>query len=378
MNTIPILIKRIELLQLRQCVGAALNVNNLQHFAAFSREQTYKSRQLSVYSALLNSADDSENAKNKQTKRLRWNRGYSAEDDKFIATQIELHGYNSKTFKKIVKELGLKDIGYQNIGKRYKFHIANKPSVKGRFSSQEDETILDYVARNGQTVSALEDLTLLLGRCSPHAVKARLNYLNTGNVRIQQHWKDKDYNQLIKFSIDNRHFYQHNGKDNNYLPENIRISDLDDLAKKLQRSPQACAAIWKHTVLPVLKTYNRGLSLKWNWLWQIYLMELVIERKVEKSKDINIYELLDNEPFAGQTYASLSRFVRRFEYNSHKIIKPSGDQKSTKIKTDDILWEKVAVSYNQKSYKILCYNEKKKEEKLIQAQNMIYYYNKLV
>ena len=378
MNSVSILMKRIELLQLGQFVGAALNVKNLQHLAAFSREQSYKSRQLSVYSTLLKSADDSENAKNKPNKRLRWNRGYSAEDDKFIATQIELHGYNSNTFKKIVKELGLKDIGYQNIGRRYKFHIANKPTVKGRFSSQEDETILDYVTHNGQTSSAIEDLTLLLGRSSPHAVKVRLNYLKTGNVRIQQQWEDKEYNQLIKFSIDIRNLYQHDGKDTNYLPENIRISDFDDLAIKLQRSPQACAATWKHTVLPVLKTYNRGLSLKWNWLWQIYLMELVIESKVEKSKDINIYELLDNEPFAGQTYASLSRFVRRFEYNSHKIVKPRGDQNSTKIKTDDILWEKVAVSYNQKSYKLLCYNEKKKEEKVIQAQNLIYYYNKLL
>ena len=369
MNCVPILRKRIDLLQLRQFVGAASNVKNLLHFVAISREQTYKSRQLSVYATLLNSADDSGNAKNKPTKRLRWNRGYSAEDDKFIATQIELHGNNSKTLKKIVKELGLKDNGYQSIGRRYKFHIANKPSVKGRFSSQEDETILDYVTRNGQTCSAIEDLTLLLGRSSPHAVKARLNYLNTGNVRIQQNWEDKDYKQLIKFLIDNRHIYQHDGKDTNYLPENIRISDLDDLAIKMQRSPQACAAIWKHTVLPVLKTYNRGLSLKWNWLWQIYLMELIIERKVEKSEDLNIYELLDNEPFAGQTYASLSRFVRRFEYKRHKI---------KDITKDDILWEKIAVSYNQQSSKILCFNEKMKEEKLLQAQNMIYYYNKLV
>ena len=356
MNCTLTLIKSSKLGQLEQFFASTLRLQKGCDPAPLPLTLVNRSRHLSLNNVAFKDAVDSKNVKSSIGKKVRWNKGYSAADDNLIATQIELYGRNRANCRKIAKEIGLNENSYLAILQRHKFHIVNQPTVKGEFSPKEDKTILDYVNKHGLSTKTIETLTLRLGRSSPTAVRARLNILSSKTERKPRQWTLEDDTLMVKFVVKN---FMH--KDSNELPEKLKRCDVENFAKNMQRSTNTVYYHWKNPVLPILKTHIIGLNLEENWLWQKRLMMHIIEEKIERSSDINYYELLAKE-IIGQTYTSLSHMVRQFSYKT---------QNSVKVLSNDILWQRVEKSYLDESPQMLCFSEKRQLKQLELIHNII-------
>ena len=70
-------------------------------------------------------------------------KGYSEADDKYIIQQVKKYGYEQKTFVEIAKKLGKKYPHHVKL--HYDNHLSKTPKVKGPFSPEEDEKIVDYI-----------------------------------------------------------------------------------------------------------------------------------------------------------------------------------------------------------------------------------------
>merc|ERR1712223_2118129 len=274
---------------LEQFFASTIRLQKCSNSAALLQAQVDQSRYLSINNALFKAAVDSQKEKSSIVRKLRWKKEYSIADDNLIAKQIDLYGSNIATGKKLAKELGLKEQSYRAILNRHKFHIANKPTVKGDFSTHEDQTILDYVKENGRSLNTIKDLTLLLGRGSPRAVK--------GILFEPKQWTLEEEEIMVKYIVKN--FLVKNSND---LPEQIQPPNFKNLTIEMQRSPNSVYNHYYQIVLPILKTHSRGLPMEENWMWQKHLMLHIIKQKIEKWNDINYYELLTKSSFVGQTY----------------------------------------------------------------------------
>merc|ERR1712223_580250 len=346
---------------LEQFFASTIRLQKCSNSAALLQAQVDQSRYLSINNALFKAAVDSQKEKSSVLKKLAWKKEYSITDDNLIAKQIKLYGSNIATGKKLAKELGLKEQSYRAILNRHKFHIANKPTVKGDFSTHEDKTILDYVKKNGRSFNTIEDLTLLLGRGSPNSVRKRLLALSSEIVMEPKKWSSEEDAIMVKYIVKN--FLD---KDLNDPPEQIKPADFENISLQMQRSPKAVYDHYYHIVLPILKTHTRGLPMEENWMWQKYLMRHIIERKIEKPHDINYYELLTESSFVGQTLYSLKSMVKKFNYKT---------QNNKSVLTNDILWKRVEKSYCGKTPQLLCFSEKRQAQMLKRIHNIIEVYD---
>lgn len=356
MNYPLTLLKSSQLGQLEQFFASTLRLQKCCDPASLPLTLANQSRYLSLNNVAFKDAVDSQNEKISTGKKVRWNKGYSVADDNMIAKQIELNGRNTATCKKLAKEIGLKENSCWAILIRHKFHIANQPTVKGDFSPEEDKTILDYVNKNGRSTKTIEELTLLLGRGSPKSVTGRLKILSSTTETKPRQWTLEDNTIMVKFFV--RNFID---KDSNEIPEKFKTSDVENFAIKMHRSTSAVYHHWTNPVFPILKTHTMGLPLEENWLWQKRLMMHIIEGKIEKSSDINFYKLLAEE-IIGQSYSSLSRMVRQFNYKT---------QNSVKVLSNDVLWKRVEKSYLDKSSQMLCFSKKRQAKQLELIHNII-------
>ena len=360
MNSFVKLVQRFEAEPFKQFIRYSSCISQLRAELKQPQNLANPSRHFSVCKIYLKSGD-LQNAK-ARTKRAKSNYGYSSDDDDFIAKNIKLYGDDIATRSSIGKELG-KDQNCIRI--RYKFHIANQPKVKGTFSPKEDSTILEYLDKNGISINTIEDLTLILGRSSPHSVRTRHIYLTGKNIRSPKQWTLEDEAQLLRSLINDKA-----NSDFNVELENVKFSDFENVATKLHRTPGGCYYHWYQVILPILKTHTKGLPLEWNWLWQQKIMLHITRKKVESYKDVNINELLTKKAFSGQTYASLAHFVHGFEYSTRN---------QEKIKNiHHVLWQSVAIPYQNRSSSLLCFNQKRQEKKSEQAQSIIEQYEKLI
>ena len=360
MNSFVKLAQRFETETFKQFIIYSSCLSQLPAKLQQPQSLTNQSRHFSVCKIYLKSGD-SQNAK-ARTKRAKNNYGYSIDDDNFIAKNIELYGDNTTTCTRIAKELG-KD--KNSIRIRYKFHIANQPKVKGTFSPKEDTAILDYLDKYGTSMNIIEDLTLTLGRGSPHSVRTRHTYLLSKNLMSRKSWTLEDDAQLVRYLV--------NDKINRGLSfevEGVKFSDFENVAIELHRSTGACYNHWYQAIAPVLKTHTKGLSLEWNWLWQKHIMLHITRRKLESYKDVNINALLTEKAFSGQTYSSLAHFVNPFTYQKRNQV--------TKKNIHHVLWQSVGIAYQNRSFTLLYFNKKLQEKKREQAQFIIEQYEKLI
>ena len=361
MNCILKLTQSGHLGKLEQLFASTIRLQKCSNSAALLQAQVKQSRYLSIYNALFKGAVDSQREKSSIVKKITWKKEYSRDDDNLISKQIELYGSNIATGTKLAKELGLKEQSYQAILNRHKFHIANKPTVKGDFSTHEDNTIIDYVKKNGRSLNTIKDLTLLLGRGSPNSVRKRLLKLSSETVMEPKQWTLEEDEIVVKYIV--KSFLV---KSSNDLAEQIKLSDLENLTSELQRSPNSAYTHYYEFVLPILKTHTRGLPMEENWMWQKDLMLHIIEKNIEKWNDIDYYELLTKSSFVGQTKQSLARFARNLS-----CVR----QNNSRLLADEILWKRAEKSYYEQSPKMLCFSETLQAKKLERIQNIIKAYD---
>merc|ERR1712223_2362333 len=165
-------------------------------------------------------------------------KGYSEADKKFIIQQVKKYGYKQETFVKIAKKLGKKHPYVVQL--HYDSYLAQTPKVKGPFSKEEDEKILDYIKAHGRSNKSIKEITNELSRGSFGSVKLRHDKLVSKNEfetnAIQKNWElDKDQ-KLIDHIIKLKNI-KDGGCDQ---LEQVKPSDFIDIGKELKRSSSSC------------------------------------------------------------------------------------------------------------------------------------------
>merc|ERR1711994_201777 len=126
-------------------------------------------------------------------------KGYSEVDNKFIIQQVKKFGYERGSFVKIAEKLGKKNT--DAVKQYYDNFLSQTPKVKGPFSKEEDEKILDYINVHGKSNKSFKDITNELGRGSFGSVKLRHDRLVSKNEfetnAISKQWELDEDKKLI-------------------------------------------------------------------------------------------------------------------------------------------------------------------------------------
>merc|ERR1719367_313693 len=231
--------------------------------------------------------------------------GYSEADDKYIIQEVKKYGYVRETFVKIAKELGKKrpDV----VKSYYDNHLYQTPKVKGSFSPEEDEKILEYIKVHGRSTKSFENITNELGRGSLSSVKKRHDKLASKNEfetnAIRKTWELDEDQKLIGHIIQLK-----NIKDNSCdLLEQVKLNDFMDIGKELKRSSGSCYAKWMEHIVPTLKTCI--LNLPMNLQWKKDLLHHIVKNKVKTKKELDI-EFILKEVAPAQTSISLLAYLK--------------------------------------------------------------------
>jgi len=248
-------------------------------------------------------------------------RGYSEADDKFIIQQVEKYGYEQATFVKIGRKLEKKHPHVVKL--HYDNYLSQTPKVKGPFSQEEDEKILDYIKVHGRSEKSIKDITNELGRGSFASVKSRHHRLVSENEfetnAIRKNWELEEDQKLIDHIIKMK-----NIKDNSCDQlEQVKSSNFIDIGTELKRSSDSCYNRWMNQIVPTLKTFIFELPMTNDWKKD--LLRHIVENKIKNKKELDI-EFIFKEIAPAQTSKSLLLYL-----NNLKKERIDGVQKPSKL-----------------------------------------------
>ena len=139
------------------------------------------------------------NRNTKETKR------FTEEDDNFILTYVEKNGESKTTWQELATKLGSDHP--QSIKSHY--HNLLKNFVKGKYTKKEDKIILDYVKINGNSTQTFRNLRKELNRGYSNTIRTRFEYLQNKPSKKRSPWQIEEDIMLMEhfFQVNNR-FYQ--------------------------------------------------------------------------------------------------------------------------------------------------------------------------
>ena len=291
-------------------------------------------------------------------------KGYSEADDKFIIQQIQKYEYEPGTFVKIAKKLGKKNP--YNVKRYYDNYLSKTPKVKGPFSPDEDEKILDYIKVHGRSNKSFENITNELGRGSFHSVMLRHDKLVSENEfetnATRKIWELDEDQKLIDHIIQSK-----NIKDNSCdLLEQVKLNDFTNIGKELQRSKSSCYSRWMEKIVPTLKTCIMRLPMTNDWKKD--LLHYIVKSKLKTKKEIDI-EFILKEIAPAQTSTSLLGYLKII---TQETI--NGVQKQSKLPLFDLASKRLRSPSNP----IFNEDHKKEQKRQEWCTNIISYYKKLM
>ena len=238
-------------------------------------------------------------------------KGYSEADDKYIIQQVKKYGYKQETFVRIAKKLGKK---YPATVKfHYDIHLSQTSKVKGPFSQEEDEKILNYIKVHGRSNESFKHITNELGRGSFRTVRLRHNRLVSQNEfetrAIRKNWELDEDQKLIDHI-----FKMKNVKDDGYdRLEQVKPNDFIEIGKELKRSSSSCNNRWILQIVPTLKSGIMKLPMTSDWKKD--LLHHIVENKIKNKKELDIQFILKKVAPA-QTSASLLLYLQGLQLES--------------------------------------------------------------
>ena len=248
-------------------------------------------------------------------------KGYSEADDKYINLQVKKFGYERKTFVKIAKKLGKKHPHVVQL--HYDNYLAQTPKVKGPFSQEEDEKILDYIKVHGRSERSFKDITNKLGRGSFSSVKSRHDRLLSKNEfetkAIQKNWELDEDQKLIDHIIKSKDI-----KDNGWDQlEQVKQNDFVDVVRELKRSSISCYIRWLKQIVPTLKSCILQLPITLDWKKD--LLHHIVKNNIKNMKELDI-EFILKEIAPAQTSLSLIQYLHHLKQETI-----DGAQKPSKL-----------------------------------------------
>ena len=134
------------------------------------------------------------NRDTKEAKRL------TEEDDNFILTYVEKNGESKTTWQELATKFGVDEPS--SIKSHY--HQLLENFVKGKYTKEDDEIILNYVKIHGNSFPTFKKLRAKLNRANASDIKRRFEYLQTKPSKRPVPWDIEEDTILIK------HFFKVN------------------------------------------------------------------------------------------------------------------------------------------------------------------------
>ena len=128
------------------------------------------------------------NRDTKETKR------FTEEDNNFILTYVEKNGESTTTWQELATKLGA-DHPY-SIQRHY--HYLLKNFVKGKFTKEEDKIILNYVKVHGSNTQTFKNLREKLNRSAISSIQNRIKYLQNKPSKKRGAWQIEEDMMLME------------------------------------------------------------------------------------------------------------------------------------------------------------------------------------
>ena len=291
---------------------------------------------------------------NGSKKRMRKKKIFSREEDDIIIQAVEQHGDNKKTFIGVSKILSDKP-DPRTVETQYRGLQTSGTTVKGRFSPEEDQIMLQHIAEYGQGENSLKHVAQILNRKSWKSIESRINLLKSTNEydkgsKVKGEWTLEEERKMIQNVLSLPGVESHDIA----AFESVIPSQFSEFGKDCKRSSRGCYMRWNTVLLPAIKTYILGLPR--DDKWKLDLMLYIVKHKVKSLKDLEL-DMLVKEVAPGQTIKSILVFLESIKL-THSI------DKSKSIKVDDIpLYELAAEKLNKKSSRNPLFNNNHKGEK---------------
>ena len=138
---------------------------------------------------------------NRDTKEMK---RFTEEDNNFILTYVEKNGESTTTWQELATKLGADHP--QNIRSHY--HDMFENFVKGKFTKEEDKIILNYIKIHGNNTQTFRNLREKLNRSTTTSIKERLEYLQNKPSKKPGAWQIEEDIILME------HFFQVNNQFN--------------------------------------------------------------------------------------------------------------------------------------------------------------------
>ena len=186
------------------------------------------------------------------------------------------------------------------------------PWITGAFTKEEDEVILEEVAKNRAGPQTWKTLTVLLNRLRPEGIAYRFKILQNVDLHSGR-WNLQEDSVLLE------HLFRGKPQDSLELVQNISNEHLWPLVKIVDRSFSSIHLHWNRQLKPILLSYHNG---ELHFEWRILFYKMLIKQKIIKTQDINWSEL--SKEFPCQTIGSMSdglnRVLTRYRGNKDKPI----------------------------------------------------------
>ena len=183
--------------------------------------------------------------------------------------------------------------------------LLKPPLVSGKFSKEEDATILQGVEKNGACTETWKHLANLLNRAVVSSIARRYNRLTEEKNLYLGKWSLTEDAILLECLF--------GGKRNANLIDikSFQYMDVKPFVAILNRSQSNIWERWITIIQPILLSYHFGTLHK---LWRLDFYKYIIKNKITCSQDINYAEAIEvfPEQTADSLHASLIRFAKNW------------------------------------------------------------------
>ena len=257
---------------------------------------------LSLTSILYKSVESTDSTAALNIRKFKKAKPFSTEENQMILKYVKKYGATPETWKMLAKECDRQHPG--NIRLRYEQYLKNEGAKLklGRFSPEEDQIILDNVERHGLNLDTFKKVAVLLGRNLPDSIKTRHEFLTSNKEKNRKRWTSSDDKKLLEAILK---LDRINPRDISGLCS-VNISDFTSVAKELQRSKKSCWFHYYQALLPILKTHILGLPQGTDWMRE--LLRYIVDNQIKSVADID-YFVLCNEQLPGQTRYSMANYI---------------------------------------------------------------------
>jgi len=225
---------------------------------------------------------------------------------------------------------------------------------KGKFTAEEDTTILQFVEKEGKKWS---ELARLMARTEPNVVKRRYEVLTGGNT-VSGHYTMKEDKIILRevFAV-NRNILEDDGT--------VTEEDWRMIGGKLERYYRSVYIHWNYVLKPMLERHHAGTA---HVDIREALINYLVEKNMKYAQDVDWKEVAKLPEFVGTTPKYLQRTYGGMQSSTGAKYKMMSKVELTTEAVQSYMEERETTS------NIDSYNERQREKKEKYQRELISFY----